>query len=150
MKSYIELYGEDADSEYFWGPSNYQPIIDAIGTPVVQVDDQDCQGDTRVLFADGDRIGFLIFGWGSCSGCDALQACSNPSEVEELASGMEKDTQWFDSKSDALKFFVERDWDVQWSWGSGETRQFVREALQYLGHDDPEAFVDSISKDSPQ
>jgi hypothetical protein len=35
------------------------------------------QGDHVVLLADGDRRGYLVIGYGSCSGCDSLEAMSS-------------------------------------------------------------------------
>lgn len=61
--------------QYCEGPSSYQPIMDSFGNIILQVDDNDYQGDSRLLYREDDRIGFLQFGWGSCSGCDSLQAC---------------------------------------------------------------------------
>ncbi len=34
----------------------------------------DYQGDLFSLFKDGSKYGYLVFGYGSCSGCDTLEA----------------------------------------------------------------------------
>lgn len=65
-----QLFGE---TNYFW---DYKPIVNSFGKIIIQVNDGDYQEDSYILLEDDGRYGYLSFGWGSCSGCDALQACS--------------------------------------------------------------------------
>ncbi|OYW67158.1 MAG: hypothetical protein B7Z40_08680, partial [Bosea sp. 12-68-7] len=95
-------------------------------------DDKDYQGDSRILFKDGDRWGVLIFGWGSCSGCDVLQACDSPAEVVKVIEDMVRDTKWFESTAAALDWFENRDWEGSYSWYQEETKRFVTEAKDIL------------------
>ena len=67
-----ELYKDES-----WGWYDYQPMLNAFGKVAIQVDDDAYQGDSRLLYDENGKIGVLIFGWGSCSGCDALQACGS-------------------------------------------------------------------------
>lgn len=113
---------------------DYQPMVDAFGNIAIQVDDGFYQGDTRVLYDNDGRIGFMIFGWGSCSFCDALQACKNMEEVQELCNELQDGIKWFDSKEDALKWAKEKDWETEWSWHSSEGKRFVQEAIEYLSN----------------
>ena len=124
----IELYPEFD----YYGEGDYNPIIKAIGEPVVQVDDKDYQGDSRILYHDNRRVGYLIFGWGSCSGCDALQACGSIEEVQELIDELVNKTMWFDSAAAALDYFKNKDWELEWAWNAGETKDFVDKAIAYL------------------
>jgi hypothetical protein len=125
-----KLYNKD-EGLYFH-ISDYQPMIDAFGKVVVQVDDDDYQGDTRVLYDNDGRIGFLIFGWGSCCGCDALQACDTMDDVQELCDDLQRDIKWFDSKEEALKWAKEKDWETEWFWHEEEGREFVQKIIEYL------------------
>jgi hypothetical protein len=111
---------------------NYRPMIEAFGNIAVQVDDCDYQGDTRILYDNDRKIGFLIFGWGSCSGCDALQACENIEEVQNLCNELQDDIKWFDSKEEALAWANEKDWDTEWFWHENEGREFVQKVIDYL------------------
>lgn len=115
----------DQDEGYLFGPSEYQPIIDSLGSVLVQVDDNDYQGDTRVLLQKDGRYGFLNFGWGSCSGCDALQACSSYREIELLIQGLEADIKWFDSKQEAIDYIASKEREASYYFHSSEWRQFV-------------------------
>jgi hypothetical protein len=107
------------DTSRFYG---YQPIIDALGTAVVQVDDDDYQGDTRVIFKKGKEYGYLKFGWGSCSGCDALQACDSIEEVQKLVDELQEQVKWFDSLEELQKFFRTHDWEGDFGFGDEQVR----------------------------
>ena len=111
---------------------DYQPMLDAFGKIVVQVDDDDYQGDSRLLYNENGKIGALIFGWGSCSGCDTLQACRSLEEVQELCDNLQEDIKWFDNKKQALEYFTNHDWQGDYSWHQMETKEFVNRCIDYL------------------
>lgn len=116
-----------------YGPGNYNPILEDFGYDIVlKVDDNDYQGDSRILYQRGEEYGLLIFGWGSCSGCDALQACSTLEELQELYDSLERHIIWKSSKKEMLEYFQTRDWELQYSWHQEETRKFVKEAIELL------------------
>lgn len=116
-----------------YGCSSYQLIIDAMGHEnLLQVDDSDYQGDTRVLFKSGAKYGWLQFGWGSCSGCDELQGCGSVGELQQLCDRLEQSVKWFDSKDDARRFFKSHDWEGDYSWHAEEQKQFINRAIEIL------------------
>lgn len=123
-----DLY--DTKDRYSW--YEYQPMLNAFGPIALQVDDDDYQGDSRVLYHEGERWGYLQFGWGSCSGCDALQECASIKEVQKLADGLETQIRWFENAKEALHFFQKHDWETDYSWGTEEQRQFVDRAIEML------------------
>lgn len=134
MFSCAELYPgevEALETEGYFGVGDYQPLLNAFGTILLQVDDTDYQGDSRVLYEKDDLYGVLIFGWGSCSGCDALQACGTPQEVEELAITLYQSIQWLPLK-EQLAYMKNHDWAGDFSWHAEETQQFVAQALALL------------------
>ena len=120
-----------------WGWSDYQPMLDAFGKVVIQVDDDDYQGDSRLLYDENGEIGVLIFGWGSCCGCDALQACDSLEEVQELCDSLQEDIKWFDDKKQALEYFTNHDWQGDYSWHQTETKEFINKCIKYLSVDHP-------------
>ena len=126
-----KLYEEEKDDLWFM-VSDYQPMINAFGNVAVQVDDDSYQGDTFVLYDNDGRIGILFFGWGSCTGCDALQGCRNIDEVQELCDDLQRDIRWFDSKAEALKWAQEKDWETEWTWHESKGREFVQKITEYL------------------
>lgn len=117
-----------------WGYAyNYGPIIESLGTVVVQVDDEDYQGDTRVLLRRGDEEwGHVIIGWGSCSGCDALQACSSWSEVRDLREQIANSVRWFASTREAMDWFTHHDWGLDHAWHADETKKYLSQAATAL------------------
>lgn len=135
MKNAKELYPEcwkdEQERGSFYGPADYQPIIDEIGNVLIQVDDNDYQGDSRVLYEKDGKYGFLIFGWGSCSGCDSLQACNNTNDIQELINELVNDVKWFDSLEELQKYFSEKDWELEYSWHADETKDFITKVLEY-------------------
>lgn len=136
MKTIAECYPEDVKEDgslYGGGVGDYSPLLGSFGYEIIlQVDDNDCQGDSRILYRDGSRYGLLIFGWGSCSGCDSLQACSSVEEIEELREGLHKNIIWKSSAEEMLGFIKDRDWEAQHSWHDDETKNFVAQAITLL------------------
>lgn len=119
-------------TDEYRGWSNYQPMLDAFGEIAIQVDDKDYQGDSRLLYDENGKIGVLIFGWGSCSGCDALQACNSLEEVQKLCNSLQADIKWFDDKKQVLEYFTNHDWCGDYSWHQAETKEFISKCIKYL------------------
>lgn len=133
MKPIREVY-PDEGQEPFYGPCNYNPLLESLGHDIlVQVDDSDYQGDSRLLFRREDgKIGYLNFGWGSCSGCDSLQGCETYAQIEELRDELAAAVQWFDSAEAALDWFHSADWEGKHSWHHDEQKEFLRKAKDTL------------------
>jgi hypothetical protein len=117
--------------------SDYTPIIDAFGDVVLRIDSDGYQGDTWVLYEEWQggrfyKIGYLEFGWGSCSGCDALQACNSFDDLHELVNELYQSIIWFDDAKSALDWFRNHDWEGDWSANNLAKRTFVSMAKVYL------------------
>ena len=109
-----ELYPKGWGTSEDWPWPGYTPIINALGEVVCRVEIPDCggyHGDTQVLLHDkvSGRYGYFLFGWGSCSGCDALLRCKSYEEVDELIDSISQSIRWFDDETEALRFFTEHD-----------------------------------------
>lgn len=128
MKTAREIYG-DVDGYSFY---SYDDMVKEFGTIIVKVDDDNYSGDSRVFYHDGARYGWLQFGWGSCSGCDALQGCCNIDEVQRLMDELYNSIRWWDTREEALKFFNEHDWAGDYSYDTGEQKKFIEEVKKYL------------------
>jgi hypothetical protein len=112
---------------------DYDELLKSFGHEVVlKVDERNYQGDSWVIFRDGGRYGYLCFGWGSCSGCDALQACQNEEDVEELRQKLRSDTRWFDDAEACLDFFYGHDWEGDHVWHAEEFHSFLDRAKTLL------------------
>jgi len=141
MKTARELYPPEPEEEdalndytpYFYAPSNYQPMLDKFGPIVIQVEDDDYQGDTYILYRyDNGKLAYLNFGWGSCSGCDSLQGCGSIEEVQELMDQLESSMVIFDELYSAKKYFEQHDWEGDYNWRSDKHNEFIEKVLQYL------------------
>ena len=128
MKHMKDVYGP---SKYGWG--DYEPMIKAFGDVIIQVDERDYQGDTWVvLLGEDGQYGYLEFGWGSCSGCDALQSCHTLEEVNELAISLYESIRWFQTKDAFREWFLTHDFEGDWCWHKEEFQQFRREVNEYI------------------
>lgn len=121
MKTAKELY---KDKGYWY---DYQPMLEEFGEILVQVDEDSYQGDSYLLYKRDNQYGFLIFGWGSCSGCDALQSCDNIDEVQELMNQLYSDIKWFDSL-EKVKKYLSKDaiQELKYYYNTKEFKQFKK------------------------
>jgi hypothetical protein len=117
---------------------DYTPMIDSFGTLILREDEEGYQGDTFCIIAREGKFGFLVFGWGSCSGCDALQACRNYDDLQELADNLESSIKWFDSLF-LLKEYLCLDDSRQYDWygHSSVFKTFLDKALKLCSKDLP-------------
>lgn len=118
-----------------WGGErlSYHQIAEKLSDEVVlYVSDDDYQGSTYALIRSGDRYGYLQFGWGSCSGCDAAEAAESYSDWKSLFESLRDGVRWFDSLTGFLSWASEHDWKGEWSWHDG-ARSFLREVNKKYG-----------------
>jgi len=113
--------------------SDYDPIIDSIGAPVIKVSDDEYQGDTRILFQGAIGFGHLIIGWGSCSGCDALQACESWQEIADLRNRLDDAVIWL-PQDQMLAWFRNHDWGGDWSANDEKTIEYRKACELLLSH----------------
>lgn len=121
MKKADEIY------DNLWGWWDYQPMLNEFGNILLQKDEQDYQGDSFLIYEKDDKYGYLTFGWGSCSGCDALQGCNSIDEVQELMDKLYSDIKWFDSLDALKEYFKETDWALQYQHNIPEFKEFLIE-----------------------
>lgn len=124
----VYLYPEIETDDYF-STGSYQTIIEYFGEVIIQVCDSDYQGDTRVLLKRNGQYGILIFGWGSCSGCDALQACSDIHSLNELIDRLDNDIKWFDTVEQVKEYINSEDRELSYYWHEDEWESFKNQIL---------------------
>lgn len=113
-----------------WYSSSYADLYKAFGEVLADVDIGQYQGDTLVLLKGEDgRLGYLSFGWGSCSVCDALQACNTTEDIDELQQELWDSIKWHDTPASMLDWLKTHDWGGDWSWFGGESKEFVDTAI---------------------
>ena len=103
------------------------------------------QGDIAYIFANGDRLGIIVIGYGSCSGCDAFEAATpfgddaDWSQLESLRFEWREAVRWFDSPVEALVAL-----DLASARGS-DWWVFDKEIIEWLRHELPEVVPDGLS-----
>ena len=113
---------------------SYDDLIQHFGYEVVLEEDLgDYQGDTLVLFRDQGEWGYLCFGWGSCSGCDSLQACESIQDYVDLFSHLFNSIQWFEGPRPALHWMCGHDWRSDYH--GGENSKFYTPARERLAQE---------------
>jgi len=107
----------------------YVEIVRQFGEILLETHEDGYQGDsfyvlrrvnTVVNDSSKNRIeyGFLTFGWGSCSGCDALEGVGTYEDLQDLVDSLQSSIIWFPSK-DALKMWSRSEnRKTEWSWAS--------------------------------
>jgi hypothetical protein len=125
---------EEKDDSYYG--FSYSELIDSMEVDVLlEVDEADYQGSSWLIVQQGSRFGYLCYGWGSCSGCDALEACgNNVTEATELRDDIFNGIQWENSADELLSYFVETDWELKWEYHSKDFRDFLEQAKDKLFH----------------
>lgn len=128
MKTALELYSEEYGIDNLIGYIfDYTPMLEQFGEILIRVDDDDYQGDSYLIYKKENSYGYLRFGWGSCSGCDALQACNTIQEVQELMDTLYNDIIWFVSLVELKKYFANKDWELEYSWHIESFKDFLNQ-----------------------
>jgi len=118
---------------------DYDHLIECIeGDVICKASSGDWQGDSWYLFKYNNMYGYLVFGWGSCSGCDALQGCTNVGDVEELLIHLNDSIIW-KKEEEMLEYFKTKDWSVEFFYSYGNIdpnfNEFKNEVIVYLEQD---------------
>lgn len=143
MKTAVELYAvseewsQKEEGDFFYGPSDYMPMLNEFGRIVVLMSENGYSGDTWVFYCTGNeegkfgKSGYLQVGWGSCSGCDALQGCDSKDDVQKLMNELYSQIIWFDEEDDAITYFKEHDWEGDYSGGNKTRDLFIQAVILY-------------------
>lgn len=99
------------DPEWGWieDHPSYRDVVETFGEVLIEEVYGDYSGDSLFLIRESseyERYGVLTFGWGSCSGCDALESCSSQEEVNNLQDDLERGIKWFYSISDVKEYLT--------------------------------------------
>ena len=102
----------------------WEDLVQDLGPKVVAMSERnDYQGDYFVLLRDGNDWGWLVIGYGSCSGCDELEG--------EWYSALYHDHDHDKSPSEAMNDLVERlRREVRWGTAQ-EIETYLRDAAFY-------------------
>lgn len=127
MRTAKEIYG-DRDGADCRG---YDPMLEEFGEIIIRVDQEGYEGDSWLLYrSDNANYGYLQFGWGSCSGCDAYEACESIEDVQRLMEHLWQSVKWFGTAVEAYKYFTEKDWSGEYPAEGRDN--FVHRVVKYF------------------
>lgn len=76
-------------------PPSYEEGLKSLGVEILEwVTFGTYQGDYAAILKEDDTLGFVVIGYGSCSGCDALEACNSNKEYRELLHSVIQNIYW--------------------------------------------------------
>lgn len=122
MKSLSESW----NTEWSYYDGGYESLVDSFEVEaMLEEHDHDYQGDSFYLLRNrSGEYGILIFGWGSCSGCDALQACSSLNDVENLRDSLWDSIVWM-TLDDLSAYVKSKDFSNDFYFYSSSGKRFV-------------------------
>lgn len=111
---------------------SYSMLVSCHGAILTSVSDHDYHGDQRWLVRTPEGLfGIVISGFGSCSGCDVLQACVSPEDYDEIRKSLAP--KWFKSPAECTAYLTGKDWETHHSFRVEESARFVKQCLEVLG-----------------
>jgi glycosyltransferase involved in cell wall biosynthesis len=113
------------EDEWFFPEDSYDSLVASAGTIIKDWNIGDWQGDYVYLLKNGDKFGFTVVGYGSCSYCDALQSCDSQAEVDELKESIVKDIFWGTAKE--VEAYAIKEDANRWYYHEHEWKTIKRE-----------------------
>jgi len=115
-----------------WG-TNYGDLINTMEVDVlVETEQNDYQGDSFLLVRKGADYGYMTYGWGSCSGCDAAKAATSLAEAIELRDSLYNGIRWFPHLTAALDWLATDDHKLNWYGHEPTFNEFLAEVDEYV------------------
>ena len=121
-KYFPDLY--DKEFDYFNTPKMVDLIKSTNSDVINTIYLGDYSGDALMILRRGNEFGLLIFGYGSCSGCDALQACGDYKELYELREALYNSIIWKEY-SEFMDYLKNKDWDAEFYCAGDKKRNTV-------------------------
>lgn len=138
MKDIREAFPRDYPSEWHEIPYiDYEDLIRSMGVTILESDRfGSYQGDMIFVLQVDGQFGFLVFGYGSCSACDALQACDTYEELDNLRQRLYDDIRRFDTAEEVADW-MEKELDDDspssgWYFYEEEAVEFIRDLAPRL------------------
>lgn len=125
------MFPQNNDYSWFQHPDYEDLVAKMCDEVVLGHSDSDYQGSSYYMVRKGEQYGYIEFGWGSCSGCDAMQACENYDDLQSLFDRLNDSIQWFNTREEFWHWCMhEHDWEGSYSWHDG-AKEFVKKVQDY-------------------
>lgn len=93
------------------------------------------QGDLYYVVRFGREYGLSVIGYGSCSGCDAYEACCNDEDFENLFSDIRSSIRWFPN-TESMLAYISNDENKISNWWMNED-EILGRMKNFLENYDP-------------
>jgi hypothetical protein len=113
------------EDEWFMPSDSYDSLVASAGTIIKDWNIGDWQGDYVYLLKNGDKFGFSVVGYGSCSYCDALESCENQAQVDELKEEIVKGIFW--GTAEEVEAYAIKEDANRWYYHEHEWKTIKRE-----------------------
>ncbi len=109
---------------------DYSPILNNIKGEIILREENHDPGYSYILYKKDNKYGYLTFGWGSCSFCDALQACNTYEEIQELMDVLYNSIQWFDDYESFKNYMADTSiQELKFSWNLRGFHNFRKQII---------------------
>lgn len=120
------------DAEFFYPEGSYYDLVEKNADVLIAHTLGSYQGDMLFLLRNGDQFGFLVVGYGSCSGCDSLEACESQEAVDSLAERIYDGIKWFDTLDEAKGYITNlNERNLSWYAHEGGWPEFLEKVKNY-------------------
>jgi hypothetical protein len=139
MQDLHEVLADQMDEEFY--PSvSYTQLVKSIGVEILnEAEFGDYQGDIIFTVRDRRKHGILVCGFGSCSGCDAIQSITEYDRLDEKKIGdltalrdqLAGSIYWGEENGSGLETRIQSAKDengAYWFWNDGEEEHVFAEA----------------------
>lgn len=121
--------------DYYYAPG-WEAGLEARGLNIIAWETfGDWQGDYAVIFKANDNLfAFTVIGYGSCSGCDVMEACENEKEYKELISDVVNSLKWTTAEEIVAQIKDEYD-DNNWYRHESTFKESVDKLIKAVSND---------------
>jgi len=111
---------------------SYDDLVSAMDTEIlIECHEGSYQGDSHYLMEKNGEYGILTFGWGSCSGCDALEAIGEDyDKVVSFMNDLYDEIEWM--TLDEMKASItSTDFEGKFYFWTSEGNAFVKQLREW-------------------
>lgn len=125
----------------------YEDLVESLEYEVLKEERfGDYEGDLLFVLRDGGKYGYVVIGYGSCSGCDNLEGRlgydgwtqESHEAVTELRDEIHRSIRWADSLEDLLTLMTPEQTDIHWYGNDDECKSIfarLRTELKEMGNE---------------
>lgn len=112
------------------GYYHYENLIKATGCDIIDsLYMGNYEDDLLMVVSKNYKFGLLVTGYGSCSGCDALQGCVTNTERTELAVELYNKIMWKEP-GEIIDYLEDKDWSAEYYGQQKGLSEFIKKVKE--------------------